>query len=80
MPGRMVYLVDTPPAADFELWSDYPDVMNAKQAAEALQVSMPTMRRLITSQALRVVRIGRAVRVTKTALLEFIQEGSESIE
>jgi len=78
MSGRIVYLTDTPPAADFELWSDYPDVMTAKQAAEALQVSMPTIRRLIASRALRIVHIGRAVRITKTALLEFI-EGSEDI-
>ena len=75
MAGRVVYLMDTPPAADFELWSDYPDVMSARQAADALQVSMPTIRRLIASQALRVVRIGRAVRITKTALLDYIGEG-----
>lgn len=79
MNGRIVYLTDTPPAADFKLLSDFPDVMNAKQAADALQVSMPTIRRLIASRALRVVHIGRAVRITKTALLEFIQEGSEDI-
>lgn len=79
MSGQMVYLVDTPPANGFQMWGDYPDCMSAKQAAEALQVSMPTMRRLIASQALRVVRIGRAVRITKAALLEYVNEGSEDI-
>jgi excisionase family DNA binding protein len=75
MSGRVVYLVDTPPAEGFKMWADKPDMMDASTAAAALGVSVPTIRRLIASRTLHVVRIGRAVRIPKTALLDYIGEG-----
>lgn len=73
--GRVVYLSETPPADGFKMWEGYPDCMSATQAADALGVSIATMRRLIATGALRVAHVGRAVRITKTALLEYIGEG-----
>lgn len=74
MSGRIVYLCDTPPADGFTMWSDYPDMMDAHKAADALGVSVATVRRLISTGELRVARIGHAVRISKTALLEYTGE------
>ena len=75
MSGRMVYLMDAPPAEGFRMWREFPDCMSVSQAADALGVSLRTMRRLIASGVLRVAHVGHSVRISKAALLEYIGEG-----
>lgn len=57
---------DTPTQADRLLRLD--------EAAEALQVSDSTIRRLVRDKELKVVRIGRAVRVRPEDLDDFIRD------
>jgi excisionase family DNA binding protein len=57
---------DTPTQADRLLRLD--------EAAEALQVSDSTIRRLVRDKELKVVRIGRAVRVRPEDLEAFIRD------
>jgi len=45
------------------------------EVAEALRVSVRTIYNLLDSGALRGVRVGRAWRVTESALEEFIAQG-----
>lgn len=49
-------------------------LLRLDEAAEALQVSDSTIRRLVRDKELKVVRIGRAVRVRPEDLEAFIQE------
>jgi excisionase family DNA binding protein len=44
---------------------------------ENLNVSRPTVNRLITNKILKTVRVGRAVRIPESSLLEFIHNGGE---
>ena len=47
-------------------------LMTVAEVAHHLQVSIRTVRRLITAQELTVVRIGKAVRVRPADLLAFV--------
>lgn len=40
-----------------------------------LSVSRPTVNRLISGKFLKTIRIGRAVRIPESSILEFIQSG-----
>lgn len=74
MAGHFVYVPDeTEPAADsIGMFSGMKDVNSVREVAEAWGVCEQTVRRLIASGALQSVRIGRSVRVTRGALIEFI--------
>ena len=45
------------------------------QVQENLNVSRPTVNRLIAGKFLKTIRIGRAVRIPESSILEFIQNG-----
>ena len=47
-------------------------LMTVAEVAYQLQVSIRTVRRLITAQELTVVRVGKAVRVRPADLLSFV--------
>jgi excisionase family DNA binding protein len=49
-----------------------PRLLTAKEVALELNVSLRTVRRLITEQKIAVVRIGRVVRITPEALVALI--------
>ena len=65
--------VDPPAPGRVELFADVADVNTVPQVAEAFGVCAQTVRRLIASGELESVRIGRAVRVTRTAMIDFIE-------
>lgn len=53
-------------------------LFSIKDIGNCLSVSRPTVNRLIASNILRTVKIGRAVRVPESALIEFIEHGGNS--
>lgn len=63
---------DPPSAEHVELFANVKDVNTVPQVAEAFGVCSQTIRRLIASGELASIHVGRAVRVTKTAMLDFI--------
>ena len=75
MSGHFVFIPDQadPPSAErVELFADVRDMCNAKEAADALNVCQQTIRRLVASGELKSVHVGRAVRIPKTALVDFV--------
>lgn len=63
---------DEPAPGRFELFADVPDVCNVAQVAESFGVSRQTVYNLVASGALSCIHIGRAVRITKQAMVDFI--------
>ena len=53
-------------------------LLTVAKVAEILQLSVRSVRRLIAEKKLRVVRIGRAVRVRPEDLRSFIEEAARS--
>ena len=62
-------------AAAFRMFADLPDVMGVKQAARALGASECWLREAIARGEVGSFRVGRLIKVPKTALLEFIERG-----
>lgn len=62
-------------AAAFRMFADLPDVLNVKQAARALGASECWLREAIARGEVGSFRVGRLIKVPKTALLEFIERG-----
>jgi len=56
---------------------DYPDVLGVDQASELLGVSTKQVYRLLRDKAVPSVRIGRAHRIAKTNLIDFIRGGKQ---
>lgn len=82
MGGRFVFIPDVskpPRAGRVELFADCADVNTVPQVAEAFGVCAQTVRRLIARGELETVHIGRAVRVTKTAMIDFITRQGVSV-
>lgn len=77
MEGRIVYLTSVPNAEHINLFCNQPDMMDVKKAAELLGVDERTIRREISRGALRCARVGKCVRISKRALLEYVGEVSE---
>jgi len=50
-------------------------LFSIEEVKDSLSVSRPTVNRLIASGILRTCRIGRAVRIPESALLELIEHG-----
>lgn len=59
-------------ASSVEFFADAKDVNSVPQVAEAFGVCPQTIRRLIASGELEAVHIGRSVRVTRKAMIDFI--------
>ena len=75
MGGRLVFIPDPAEAASVErveLFAGVKDVNTVREVAEAFGVCQQTIRRLIASGELDSVHVGRAVRVTKTAMVDFM--------
>lgn len=53
-------------------------LLSIEQAKEHLSVSRPTINRLISGGTLRIVKIGRSVRIPEAALIELISAGGKS--
>ena len=56
----------------FELFERYPDVMTVHQAREALGVGRTGVYKLIDQGLLKCFKIGKAYKIPKTALIEYI--------
>lgn len=56
------------------MFDDYPDILSAEEAAEALRVRENAIYRLLNSGKLKAFRNGRTWRIPKDALKEFIKE------
>jgi len=52
-----------------------PKVLNVKDLAEALSISQNTAYNLVRSGQIHSVRIGRAYRITREAVEEFLRKG-----
>lgn len=76
MGGHFVFIPDQPdpPSAErVELFAGVADVNTVPQVAEAFGVCAQTVRRLIARGELETVHIGRSVRVTRQAMIRFIE-------
>lgn len=51
---------------------DLPLALDVEQVAQVLRVSRNTVYALIRSNKLRSIRVGRQIRITKEALLEYL--------
>ena len=74
MNGRMVYISDAPPENHIELFANQPDVLSVPKVAELVGVDPSTIRREIDRGMIKVAHVGRCIRITKTALLEYLGE------
>ena len=62
-----------------ELFADVADVNSVPQVAAAFGVCPQTIRRLIASGELASIHVGRAVRVTKEAMIHFVESQEVSV-
>lgn len=53
--------------------SSYPDVLTVEQLAEILGVGLNTAYELIRCKKISSVRVGKQIRISKTALLKFLE-------
>ena len=75
MGGHFIFIPDQAEAASgerVELFSGVKDVNTVREVAEAFGVCQQTIRRLIASGEIDSIHVGRAVRVTKTAMIDFM--------
>jgi len=79
MAGHVVYLSETPPESGRTLFDDVPHVMERKVAAELLGVDVKTISREIQRGKLKCFHVGRNVRITRDALIEYVKEGEECL-
>ena len=56
---------------------DYPDVMDIDQISEVLGVSKKTGYKLLQTEAITCLKIGRCYRIPKAHLLAYLQVGKE---
>lgn len=56
------------------MFDDYPDVLSAEEAAEALRVRENAIYRLLNEGKLKAFKNGRTWRIPKDALKEYIRE------
>lgn len=56
------------------MFDDYPDVLSAEEAAEALRVRENAIYRLLNEGKLKAFKNGRTWRMPKDALKEYIKE------
>ena len=75
MSGRIVYLSETPPDPGRTLFDDVPHVMERKTVAELMGVDVKTVSREIQRGRLKCFHVGRSVRITRDALIEYVKEG-----
>lgn len=57
---------------DYEMLKDYPDVMSMKDMQKALGIGQNTAYNLVNSGTIPCKRIGRQIKILKSALLEYL--------
>lgn len=77
--GQIVYLSEVPKAQDVKLFGDQPDVQNIPKWAEALDVNPQTLRREIARGRLGCIHIGKAIRITKAQITQYVQEVASNV-
>lgn len=76
--GRLVYLSNVPQEGKYKMFSSEPDCLTVAQTARLLSVSTQTIRREIAAGRLRAAHVAKRVVITKRALLDYLDEASES--
>ena len=58
---------------DCECFSDYPDVVSARDLARMLNISGVTAYKLLKEKKIQSLRIGRTYKIPKVCVLRFLQ-------
>lgn len=61
------------------MFSNYPDVLNVKQTADALGVCEKSIYRLINERAIGCRRVGRKILIPKICLIDYINSARYTI-
>ena len=61
------------------LFSQYPDIMSINDLRRALGIGRTKAYELVNSGELRSIRIGNAIRIPKTCLLDFVNAKSYNV-
>lgn len=72
--GRVVYITEVPQANEVKLFENKPDILTKQQAADLLGVTLKTIHREIQRGGLECFHVGTRVRITKIALLKYVEE------
>lgn len=59
------------------MFEDYPDVLTAEEAAEALRIGCNAIYEILTSGKLKAFKNGRTWRIPRTALTQYILENAK---
>lgn len=59
------------------MFEDYPDILTADEAAEALRIGYNAMYELLNSHKLKAYKNGRTWRIPRAALTEYILENAK---
>ncbi len=54
--------------------SDYPDILTIEEAAKLLQTSTKTVYKLVRDGSLHSIKVGRAYRISKKKLTEYVEQ------
>ena len=60
------------------LFEEYPAILNISDVAEILGVTPNTVRKLVKTNCLHAVKVGKRYKVTKNKLLAYLGENEES--
>lgn len=55
-----------------EMFNSYPDLLNVEQLQNALGVSKKTAYKLIKTQQIKSMRIGKTIRIPKKYLMDYV--------
>ena len=72
--GRVVYITEVPQANEVKLFENEPDILTKQQVADLLGVTLKTIHREIQRGKLECFHVGTRVRITKIALLKYVEE------
>jgi excisionase family DNA binding protein len=60
-----------------EMFRDYPDVVSVEQLMEMLHIGKVLAYRLITTGRIKAVKIGRAYKIAKVNIAEYVLQNTE---
>ncbi|MBQ9059199.1 MAG: helix-turn-helix domain-containing protein [Atopobiaceae bacterium] len=72
--GRVVYITEVPQSNEVKLFENEPDILTKQQVADLLGVTLKTVHCEIQRGRLGCFHVGTRVRITKTALLKYVEE------
>lgn len=55
------------------MFENYPEIMNVRQIAQALDISVKAAYTLIHANVIGYIKIGRTIKVPKVCLVEFVE-------